>query len=59
MLCLFGLCARSSRRLVRLVIPLTTVGLGVGFLFSHTHGLDDPPFMEFTCVVLGLAGVYV
>jgi hypothetical protein len=59
MLCLFGLCARSCRRLVWLVIPLTTAGLGFGFLFSHIHGLDDPPFMEFTCVVLGLAGGYV
>jgi hypothetical protein len=59
MLCLFGLCARSSRPRVWLVIPLTIVGFGFGFLFYHTHGLDDPPFMEFTCVVLGLAGGYV
>jgi len=59
MLCLFGLCARSCCRLVWLVIPLTIAGLGLRFWSSHTHGLYDPPFMEFTCVVLGLAGGYV
>jgi hypothetical protein len=33
--------------------------IGLRFWSSHTHGLYDPPFMEFTCVVLGLAGGYV
>lgn len=58
MLCLFGLGGRSSR-LVWWVFPLTTAGLGFLFFAFHTHGLADPPFMELTCVVLGLAGGYV
>lgn len=59
MLCVFGLGGSSNHRLVWWVIPLAAVGLGFGFWHAHHHPLNDPPFMEFTWVVLGLVGGYV
>jgi hypothetical protein len=61
-LCGFGLCGkqRAKLRLAWWIIPIAFVGGGWRVLIHHVmhNGLNDPPFMEFTFIILGLAGGY-
>jgi hypothetical protein len=62
LLCLFAIGGQPGRlHAIWSVFPTAIFGVGsFTFLFIHLfdHGLDDPPFMEFTTVVLGLVGLY-
>ena len=56
--CLFGLCATERAKRVKWVLPTVLVLFGVVSLGVHVathHNLDDPPFMEFAFIMLGLA----
>jgi hypothetical protein len=61
-LCFFGWCAkhRLKGRLFLALAPLIVLLAGVYALSKHIHGrvLDNPPYMEFTLLVLGLAGSF-
>jgi hypothetical protein len=62
-LCLFGWCAKFPPRL-RWVLCLAPLGyLLAGSIGYHHHleqpALGEPPFMEFTLLILGVAGSYV
>jgi hypothetical protein len=62
-LCLFGWCAKFPRK-VRWVLwlaPVFYLALGLIAFLHHLEdrALSEPPFMEFTLFVLGLAGCYV
>jgi hypothetical protein len=59
-LCVSGLLGRLSyRRVCGVLLMIAALSFGVWILADHGHGLDDPPFMEVTCMLLGLAGGYV
>lgn len=58
-LCLFGLCGKlpSRHRVFLAIMPIACVALSGRLLRNHylSHGLDDPPFMEYTFILLSLA----
>jgi hypothetical protein len=62
-LCGFGLCGKqpAKRRLAWWIIPIALFVGGWRVLIHHVmhNSLNDPPFMEFTFIVLGFAGGYV
>lgn len=61
-LCFFGWCAkhRLKVRLFLALVPLVVLLAGAYALCQHVKGrvLDNPPYMEFTLFVLGLAGSF-
>ncbi len=61
-LCLFGWCAkhRAKVRLVLAAVPILLFLGGLDTLYKHFQHkeISDPPFMEFTLIVLGAAGCY-
>jgi len=61
-LCLFGWCGKQpSGGLIWWIMPALFFVGGSLVLIHHLYhkGFDDPPFMEFTFIVLGLAGGYM
>ena len=59
-LCMSGLLGRlSCRRVCGVLLMIAALIFGVWIFTAHSHGLDDPPFMEITCILLGFAGGYV
>jgi hypothetical protein len=60
LLSFFAWCGQPGRRRLWWAFPimLFTAGLLILFLIhNRQHGLDDPPFMEFTAIVLGAVGM--
>jgi len=61
-LCLFGWCARQRRtiRLFLLLLPVAIIVYACTMLWSHYHlRSTDPPSMEITWMVIGVAGFYL
>jgi hypothetical protein len=60
-LSLLAINAQPERHLILWALPTVLSLAGFYFFIIHfrQHGLDDPPFMEFTILALGLAGVYM
>jgi hypothetical protein len=60
-LCLFWWFTKSQSRLLRLAVPLVYFLLGGTALYHHLleRSASEPPYMEFTLLVLAFAGWYV
>jgi hypothetical protein len=61
MLCLFGWGGQPQRWPSWYLLPIALVATGVLALIQHygSKGLDDPPFMEYAWILLGLAGGFI
>lgn len=58
--CWLGMKGRRVRYLA-LIVPAVVLGDSIFSLSKHfaDHRIDEPPFMEFTLLILGAAGIYI